>query len=172
MIQLSNRRVVAVVLVVVVIVAGGCRSSKSTPTQESPLSPIVPSPVIPTRPPKIDPELMMVIEKGRKAAPGDFQFDYSGRVRCTIDLDPNKIVVTSRWSEGPSIKKQPGGQLITHYGGEAILGLDISNSVSAWMPLENIEELAQEDAVISIAPSRLVEHPRPITATPSPPSPR
>ncbi len=163
MIRTLNRRVVVVAVMLVMVVAGGCRSLKSTPTQESPLSPIVPSPIIPTRPPKIDPELMVVIEKGRKAAPGDFQFDYSGRIRCTVDLDPNKIVVTSRWSEGPSIKKQPGGQLIARYEGEAVLGLDISNSVSAWMPLDNIEELAQEDVVLSIAPSRLVEHPKPIT---------
>ncbi len=159
MIRTLDRRVVivAVVLLVVVIVAGGCRSSKSTPTQESPLSPIVPSPVIPSRPPKIDPELMMVIEKGREAAPDDFVFGPNGRIRCTIHFDPNKIVVTYALPGSPPMEEQPGGQLIIRHGGQVEYALDISNSMSALMPLKNIKDLAQEDAVISIVPSRAVD---------------
>jgi hypothetical protein len=100
---------------------------------------------------------MMVIEKGREAAPDDFVFGPNGWIDCIVRLDPDKFVVTSRWSEGSSIKQQPGGQLIIRHGGQPISGIELTNSVGALMPLESIKGLAQEDAVISIIPNRIIE---------------
>jgi subtilisin family serine protease len=127
---------------------------------------------------KIEPELLELLEleeqqpgQGREQAAWNIPFDEEGRVSVIIGLDPNVIVVHPRKNLSTPVGQQEASQLILAYGADIADEISLGNLITAYVPLDQIRALAQEEAVTDIWLDRYIEdieEPVAPTRTPSP----
>lgn len=112
--------------------------------------------------------------EGKAVAPAGFDFSDDGRLHVAIRFDPKAItvmdepggplveflltpvpegapyIVTSTPRPGIPVSEQPSGQIIARFGGQLIRADSMHNTVTAYVPLTRIKELAREEAVTEI----------------------
>jgi hypothetical protein len=124
---------------------------------------------------KIEPELLALVEleeqdpeKVQEQAAWGFPFDQQGRVSVIIGLDPGAMVVRRRLP-GTPVGQQEASQLILAYGAEIYDELYYGNLITAYVPLDQIKALAQEEAVTDIWLGKIIEMPEdPVVPTRTP----
>jgi subtilisin family serine protease len=128
---------------------------------------------------KIEPELLELVEleeqrpgQGQEQAAWNIPFDEQGRVSVIIGLDPDVIVVHPRKNLSTPVGQQEASQLILAYGAEIVDEISLGNLITAYVPLDQIKALAQEEAVTDVWLDRIIvediEEPVAPTRTPSP----
>jgi subtilisin family serine protease len=171
------------VLIAIVVVAGGLvvaatllRGEEQEGAAESPLPTVTAAATVDVSE-KIEPELVELVEleeqrpgQAREEAAWDILFDQQGRVGVFIGLDPDVIVVHRRLPGNPA-GQQEASQLILAYGGEIYGELHYSNLIVAYVPLDQIKALAQEEAVTDVSLGRKIMAPEDPVAPDRPVSP-
>ena len=112
--------------------------------------------------------------EGKAVAPDGFDFSDDGRLHIAIRFDPKTITVmdepggplveflvtpvpegtpytvTSTPRPGIPVSEHSAGHIVTHFGGQLIRADSMHNTVTAYVPLTRIKELAREEAVTAI----------------------